>query len=165
MGCTYDQMKKEALEQGRVIGYSITLVEVVGKMEKLYHISREKACDNLKISLEDYENAKKFIASEDVQKIIKQCNVSVLSKTFSKDDTFQNIKTELVELQKNGHVVTMGTIVDKVKEQCREYGIETGRAQLVLYEYNLGYSMEKISVIFDLSLENVKDIVTKQELQ
>lgn len=166
MGLTYEQMKKEAMEQGRAIGYSITLIEIVDRMEKLSHISREKACDNLKISLEEYETAKKLITSEEVQKIIGKDNLSVLSKTFSKvfskDDAFQEIKTELVEQQKNGQVVTMCTVVDKVKDKCREHGIEIGRAQLVMYEYEMGYSMEEISNIFELSLENVKDIVERK---
>lgn len=84
-------------------------------------------------------------------------------EVFTNDRQYAEIKDGLLEMQREGDVVTMCSVVEKFKndgiKQGIERGIEQEQKQIILNMYEAGCDAETISGLTKISIETVKSVL------
>ena len=84
-------------------------------------------------------------------------------EVFTNDQQYAEIKDGLLEMQREGDVVTMCSVVEKFKndgiKQGIERGIEQEQKQIILNMYEAGCDAETISGLTKISIETVKSVL------
>ena len=84
-------------------------------------------------------------------------------EVFTTDRQYAEIKDGLLEMQREGDVVTMCSVVEKFKndgiKQGIERGIEQEQKQIILNMYEAGCDAETISGLTKISIETVKSVL------